>query len=96
MDFYSLSTHAKGLLTIDQIEDLRKTAHDSAYAGLPEEVPRIGFEESCIIRRYYQDKISGVCSFLKLPKFVQVRYTLFIDSNSMCSPLHTGIICGTF
>lgn len=79
MDFFKLSTHSKGLLSPDEINQKRKAAHEAAYSGVPESGPRITYEESCLIRRYYQEKISGVCSFLKLPRFVQVRHYLFTD-----------------
>lgn len=73
MDFYKLSTHAHGLLTGEQLVQARQRAHEHSAAMLPDGTAWLTLEEAELIKRFYQAKISDVCTFLNLPKFVQVR-----------------------
>jgi len=72
MDFYKLSTHAHGLLTREQLDEQRSITHDQASASITNGMSWLTLEEASLIQRFYQAKISDVCTFLKLPKFVQV------------------------
>lgn len=86
MDFFKKSTHAKGIFSKSQIEEIRSRIHEESAGRLPEGTSWLTLEEAELIKRFYQAKISDVCAFLKLPKFIQVRTLLiFILFMFYCS-----------
>lgn len=73
MDFFKKSTHAKGILTTAQIEEIRLKIHEESAKRMSDAISWLTLEEAELIKRFYQAKISDVCAFLKLPKFIQVQ-----------------------
>lgn len=70
MDFFQKSTHSSSLLTREQLSSLRDAMYEESRRLVLSEW--LGAEECELIQKYYQLQIRTVCTFLKLPAFVQV------------------------
>jgi hypothetical protein len=86
MDFFSKSTHASGILSKAQIDEIRARLHSESAARLLDGTSWLTLEEAELIKRFYQEKISGVCSFLQLPKFIQVTSILYLCKPCISDP----------
>lgn len=98
MDFYKHSTHAASLRTVEGLREYRERIHAESLAKLGGGAEWLSLEEAELIKRFYQAKISDVCSFLGLPKHVQVsRCCVFavLYSPFNTSRWLTGCTCVT-